>query len=156
GRLAPLSHAHRARQHLPDAAAGKVARAQPGRKYLAVHPRKLALQPRLRLLPRHSRPLLLRLEQAHRSALAHNFHRLARLGPSVMIGEAWYWRSNRSKEDAMPQTRKIYAHPDREAIRAVFASNATDRSELDAALDRGRTDRQQRVDQLAAIEQSDP
>jgi hypothetical protein len=66
----------------------KVTRAQPGREHLSVHPRKLALQLHLHLIPRHSRPLLLRLEQAHRLVLAHNLHRLARLGPSVMIGES--------------------------------------------------------------------
>jgi hypothetical protein len=52
-------------------------RAQPGREHLAVHPRKLALQSHLHVIPGHSRPLLLRLELPHRSALAHNLHRLA-------------------------------------------------------------------------------
>ena len=39
---------------------------------------------------RHPRPLLRRLEQAHRSALAHHVHRTARLGPWVLINGTWY------------------------------------------------------------------
>src|SRR6516164_2596673 len=68
---------------------------QPGREHLAVPPRKLALQPHLQIIPRHSRPLLLRLEQARRAALAHHIHRLARLGPSVLITESWYYWAQR-------------------------------------------------------------
>ena len=43
----------------------------------------------LHILQKHRRPLLLRLEQAHRSALAHHVHRNARLGPCVLISESW-------------------------------------------------------------------
>src|ERR1044072_1558941 len=50
----------------------------------------LDLEPDLRLLRRHSRPLLRRVEQAHRSALAHHVHRPAGLGPSVLITGTWY------------------------------------------------------------------
>jgi hypothetical protein len=39
---------------------------------------------------RHPRPLLLSLEQAHRPALAHHVHRLARLGIQVLISGTWY------------------------------------------------------------------
>src|SRR6202047_4222561 len=53
GRLAPFRQARHPRQHHPDAAAAEVARTQPRRKYLAVHPRQLALQSRLSLLRRH-------------------------------------------------------------------------------------------------------
>src|ERR1039457_1134461 len=90
GRLAHLSQARRAQKHHPAAAPGKVTRTQPSREYLAVHARKLALQSDLHLLPRYPRPLLLRLEPPHRSALAYNIHRPARVGPSVMIRESWY------------------------------------------------------------------
>src|ERR1039457_1157243 len=90
GRLAHLSQARRAQKHHPAAAPGKVTRTQPSREYLAVHARKLALQSNLHLLPRYPRPLLLRLEPPHRSALAYNIHRPARVGPSVMIRESWY------------------------------------------------------------------
>ena len=68
GRLAPLRQARHPRQHHPDAAAAQIARTQPGRKHLAVHARQLALQPRLPILRRHPRPLLLRLEQTRRPA----------------------------------------------------------------------------------------
>src|SRR5437773_3082208 len=50
GRLAPFGQARRPQQYHLDAAAAEVARAQPGRKHLAVHPRQLALQPRLPIL----------------------------------------------------------------------------------------------------------
>jgi integrase/recombinase XerD len=50
GRLAPFGQARHPRQYHLDAAAAEVARAQPGRKHLAVHPRQLALQPRLPIL----------------------------------------------------------------------------------------------------------
>jgi hypothetical protein len=48
----------------------------PVEKHLAVHPRQLALQPRL-LLRRHPRPLLLCLEQPRRPAVDHHIDRLA-------------------------------------------------------------------------------
>ena len=40
-------------------------RVEPSRKYLAVHPRQLALEPGFQILRRHPRSLLLRLEQAY-------------------------------------------------------------------------------------------
>jgi len=57
---------------------------QSGRECLAVHPRQLALQPRLPLLPRHSRTLLLCLEQPRRPALDNHVNRVARLGAAVL------------------------------------------------------------------------
>jgi hypothetical protein len=63
---------------------------QSGRKRLAVHARELALEPRLRELRRHRRVLLRGLEQARRSALEDHVDRKPRLGPSVVINEAWY------------------------------------------------------------------
>src|SRR4029450_11204899 len=55
-----------------------------------IHARELDLPPDLRLLPRHPRPLLRGVEQAHRSALAHHVHRTARLGLPVLITRTWY------------------------------------------------------------------
>ena len=48
------------RAHSSNAA--KVTPVEPGRKYLAVHARQLALEPGLRILRRHPRSLSLRLE----------------------------------------------------------------------------------------------
>jgi hypothetical protein len=49
-----------------------------------------ALQPRLPLLRRHPRALLLRLEQTRRPAVDHHVHRPARLGARVLISGIWY------------------------------------------------------------------
>src|SRR5580693_1720404 len=77
-------------------------RAELAGKRMAIHARKLALEPDLQILRRHRRPLLRRLEQAHRSALADHVARTTRLGPWVLIRESWYkfrqrdWRPARS------------------------------------------------------------
>src|SRR5277367_1463806 len=68
--------------------------AEPAGKRLAVHARQLALEPNLQILRRYRRPLLRRLEQAHRSALADHIHRTARMGLCVMISECWYIRGS--------------------------------------------------------------
>jgi hypothetical protein len=60
---------------------------EPGREPLAVPARQLAVQPGLPLLPRHPRPLLLRLEQTRRPALDHHVDRLTRMGIWVLINE---------------------------------------------------------------------
>src|SRR4051795_13697557 len=70
------------------------ARVEPGREHLAVHAGELDLEPDLRLLQRHPRPLLRGVEQAHRSALAHHVHRTARLGSPVLINGTWYYLIN--------------------------------------------------------------
>src|SRR4051794_15604479 len=73
-----------------NAAAAEVARAQPGRKHLAVHPRQLALQPHLPILSRHRRSLLLCLEPPRRPAVDNHVHRPAQLGTLVLIsGTSW-------------------------------------------------------------------
>ncbi len=90
GRVACLGEASRPGQHHALAVAAEIARAQSGREHLAIHARQLALEPRLRILRRHSRPLLLRLEQAHRHALENHLHRNKRVGLSVVISETWY------------------------------------------------------------------
>ena len=43
----------------------------------------------LQILPRHSRPLLFRLQQAHRYASENNVHRNARMGLSVIGNDTW-------------------------------------------------------------------
>src|SRR5271165_5134965 len=82
GRLIVPSHA--------DPVSGKVPRAEPAGKRLAVHARKLALKSDLQILRRHRRPLLRGLEQARRSTLADHVHRNARLGLQVLIRESSY------------------------------------------------------------------
>src|SRR5262245_4859886 len=47
-------------------------------------------KPRLQILRRSRRPLLQRLEQARRSALAHHVHRTAPMGARVLINGNWY------------------------------------------------------------------
>ena len=80
-------------QHLAPAAAAARARTQRPRKHLAVHAAELALEPRLQILRRYRRPLLLRLEHPHRSALENHVHRTPRLGHrgliNLRIGITW-------------------------------------------------------------------
>src|SRR6266496_6647322 len=64
---------------------------QSGRKHLAVHPRQLALQPRVPILRRHRRSLLLCLEQPRRPAVDNHVDRPAQLGTSVLITRIWYY-----------------------------------------------------------------
>src|SRR5829696_1580155 len=52
--------------------------------------RQLVIEPRVRLLPRHRRSLLRRVEQAHRPTLAHHVHRPPGLGQCMMISAGWY------------------------------------------------------------------
>src|ERR1700694_4819378 len=88
--MACLEEAFHPRQHHALAVAAEIARAQSGREHLAIHARQLALEPRPQILRRHPRPLLLRLEQAHRHALENQVHRDQRLGLPVMIIKTWY------------------------------------------------------------------
>jgi hypothetical protein len=67
-------------KHLAPAAAAACARAQPSRKHLAVHAGELAVEPHFQILRRNRRPLLLRVEHAHRSTLENHVHRSPRLG----------------------------------------------------------------------------
>ena len=90
GRMAYRQGAFRPAQHHAGPAARQVPGAEPGRKHLAVHARQLAFEPRLHVLRRHRRPLLLRLEQAHRPTLEDHVHRYARLALWVLIRETWY------------------------------------------------------------------
>src|ERR1700704_3788464 len=88
--MACLEEAFHPRQHHALAVAAEIARAQSGREHLAIHARQLALEPRVQILRRHPRTLLLRLEQAHRHALENHVHRDQRLGLPVMIIKTWY------------------------------------------------------------------
>ena len=58
----------------------RVRQAQPSRKHLAVHAGELAVEPHLPILRRNRRPLLLRVEHAHRSTLENHVYRSPRLG----------------------------------------------------------------------------
>jgi len=88
--LALVDPPRRAGKHHHHCAAAKMPRAQSGRKCLAVHARQLALEPSLQILRRSRRPLLQRLEQAGRSALAHHVHWTAPMGARVLINGNWY------------------------------------------------------------------
>ena len=90
GRMAPVKNPRGAGQHHASALAAEIARTQPGREHLAVHPRQLALEPGLHVLSGYPRPLLLRLEQPHRTALGHHVDRATKMGPSVISREGWY------------------------------------------------------------------
>src|SRR5208282_4923038 len=106
GRLAFVGPAHRAFQHHADPVSGKVPRAEPAGKRLAVHARKLALKSDLQILRRHRRPLLRGLEQARRSTLADHVHRNARLGLQVLIRESWYYASPNASAAASGLTQR--------------------------------------------------
>src|SRR3954465_1386962 len=98
GRMAPRQGPRRAGQSHAGAAAGPSARIEPGREHLAVSARQLVVEPRVRLLPGHRRPLLRRLEPPHRPALAHHVHRPPGLGQCMIISAGWYYFSERISE----------------------------------------------------------
>ena len=78
------------RQHHVSATTAKVARVGPRRERLAVHARHLAVEPGVRLLRRHRRPLLRRSGQAHPPTLAGHGYRTVGLGTPVLTGAGWY------------------------------------------------------------------
>src|SRR4051794_18102910 len=80
----------RARQSHAGAAASPSARIEPGREHLAISARELVVEPRVRLLRRHRRSLLRRVEPPHRPTLAHHVHRPPGLGQCMMISAGWY------------------------------------------------------------------
>ncbi len=96
GGMARLEDAPSAAQHYTRVIAAKIARTQPGRKYLAVHEGQLAVKPSLHLLREHRRPLLLCLEQTGRPAMADHVHRNSPVGKPVMLMKTWYNSSPRS------------------------------------------------------------
>src|SRR5271154_5351050 len=91
GRLAFVRQIDRPTQHPSDPVPGKVPRAEPARKYLAVPARQLALKSDLQFLRRHRRSLLRCMEQTYKPALADHVDRPSGLGLSVMITESWYY-----------------------------------------------------------------
>src|SRR3954449_5647371 len=100
GRMAPRQGPRRARQPHAGAPASPSARIEPGREYLAFSARELVVEPRVRLLPRHRRSLLRRVEPPHRPALAHHVHRPPRLGQCIqcmMISAGWYYAREPAK-----------------------------------------------------------
>src|SRR5271168_139653 len=96
GWLAPVDTPRRATKHHHYRFAAKIPRTQSGREHLAIHARQLAVKPHLQVLRRSCRSLLLRLEQARRSALENHVHRIAPVGPRVLINETWYYVSRRA------------------------------------------------------------
>src|SRR5262249_59289388 len=72
-------------QYLAAAVAATRSRTQRPRKRLAVHASKLVVKPDLQILRRYRRPLLLRLEHAHRSALEDHVHRASRVGQRRLL-----------------------------------------------------------------------
>src|SRR5271170_7711090 len=90
GWLAPVDTPRRATKHHHYRFAAKIPRTQSGREHLAIHARQLAVKPHLQVLRRSCRSLLLHLEQARRSALENHVHRIAPVGPRVLINETWY------------------------------------------------------------------
>src|SRR6516225_4317887 len=85
-------------QHLADAIAAAFARTEQPGEHLAVHAPKLAIEPRLQILRRHRRSLLLRLEHPYCSAVEDHVNRAPgvglhrsfnlRIGISRIIGES--------------------------------------------------------------------
>src|SRR3954470_4158396 len=57
---------------------------------IRISARELVVEPRVRLLPRHRRSLLRRVEPPHRPTLAHHVHRPPGLGQCMMISAGWY------------------------------------------------------------------
>src|SRR4051812_32035685 len=91
GRMAPHQGPRRVRQSHAGAAASPSARVEPGREHLAVLARQLVVEPRVRLLPRHRRSLLRRVEPPHRPALDHHVHRPPGLGQCMTLSAGWYY-----------------------------------------------------------------
>src|SRR6516165_4756597 len=67
-------------QHLADAIAAAFARTEQPGAHLAVHAPKLAIEPRLQMLRRHRRSLLLRLEHSYCSAVEDHVNRAPGVG----------------------------------------------------------------------------
>jgi hypothetical protein len=88
--MAPLGQAHRSAQHHHRPVVALMPRAQSRREYLAIHARQLAIQQDLPILRKHSRSLLLLLEQTRGAAVDHHVHRPPRMGAQVLINGIWY------------------------------------------------------------------
>ena len=90
GRMAYDRQDGHTRQHNPSAFTAESPGVEPRREHLAVHARQLALKQGLPILRPDHRPLLRRMEQAHRSALENNVHRITEMGKWVLNHADWY------------------------------------------------------------------
>src|SRR4051812_35426427 len=103
--MAPRQGPRRPRQSHAGAPASPSARVDPGREHLAVLARQLVVEPRVRLLRRHRRPLLRRVEPPHRPALDHHVHRPPGLGQCMRISAGWYNVSSDPSSARLPNRR---------------------------------------------------
>lgn len=88
--MAHVQQSRRPRKHHHPATAAQITRAEPGRKHLAVHEGQLALKPRLQVLRRYRRPLLLRLENTPGPTMEDHVDRQTQMGTRVLINDDWY------------------------------------------------------------------
>src|SRR5262249_32322963 len=110
-------------QHLTLAAAAARTRTQRPGKHLAVHASKLVVKPDLQILRRYRRPLLLRLEHAHRSALEDHVHRASRVGQRRLLNVRIGIRAARPNAEARSRsfnTRAIFLMISLRSVRATF------------------------------------
>src|SRR3954469_13764668 len=70
---------------------------------IRISARELVVEPRVRLLPRHRRSLLRRLEPPHRPALDHHVHRPPGLGQCMMISAGWYYSTQSVHTSTRPK-----------------------------------------------------
>src|SRR5271165_2650339 len=132
GWLAPVDTPRRATKHHHYRFAAKIPRTQSGREHLAIYARQLAVKPHLQVLRRSCRSLLLRLEQARRSALENHVHRIAPVGPRVLINETWYKRELTDGIATVAQWQ--IQHALQHGFRYLVGKIASDRSPTDDAM----------------------
>src|SRR5947209_7255090 len=130
--MAHVEQACRSTKYHSHSAAAQMSGAQPRRECLAVHARQLAVEPCIQILYRYPRSLLLRMEQPHRSAMAHHVTRSARLGAPVSIIESWYKGLVRSRHAKIHRLQECLL-PFRS--REQFQSVAGDGAVMPRALD---------------------
>src|SRR6516162_5005236 len=90
-------------QHLADAIAAAFARTEQPGEHLAVHGPKLAIEPRLQILRRHRRSLLLRLEHPYCSAVEDHVNR----APGVGLHRSFNLRIGIIPSDERQMTRRV-------------------------------------------------
>src|SRR6516225_4958322 len=88
-------------QHLADAIAAAFARTEQPGEHLAVHAPKLAIEPRLQILRRHRRSLLLRLEHPYCSAVEDHVNR----APGVGLHRSFNLRIGMNRHDVLMAQR---------------------------------------------------
>src|SRR6516165_8242594 len=117
-------------QHLADAMAAAFARTEQPGEHLAVHAPKLAIEPRLQILQRHRRSLLLRLEHPYCSAVEDHvnrapgvgLHRSFNLRIGISPGNA-AWANIRSELDETFASKSVEVKP-----QAVLQTDSHSRS----------------------------